>query len=220
MPPRRRGRASRQAVVDSRTPVSADREDASQPSVPLGFSESQSSAFLALANAVNRAVDLMESLAVGQTRVQQLTGQSVDPVPSGTSSSQPFVASQSLSRQRFRPRGRRFKRSSSSSSSSGGSDGVRTNVSYCGQCGSKHRPSQCVGVRGACNNCGQDGHFARVCPTLEQQALTRSSSRRFCRPFQSQRSGSQPSEASGVIELSLSDQSGHQPTQVDVTTEE
>ncbi|KZV17315.1 dystroglycan-like [Dorcoceras hygrometricum] len=85
IPPRRRGRSSRQAVVDSRTPVSADREEASKPSVPLGFSESQSSAFLALANAVNRAVDLMESLTVGQTRVYQSTGQSVDPVPSETS---------------------------------------------------------------------------------------------------------------------------------------
>ncbi|KZV18384.1 hypothetical protein F511_24906 [Dorcoceras hygrometricum] len=220
MPPRRRGRASRQAVVDSRTPVSADREDASQPSVPLGFSESQSSAFLALANAVNRAVDLMESLTVGQTRVQQSTGQIVDPVPSGTSSSQPSVAPQSLSRQRFRPRGRHFKRSSSSSSSSGDSGGVRTNVSYCGQCGGKHRPSQCVGVRGACNNCGQVGHFARVCPTLGQQALIRSSSRRFCRPFQSQRSRFQSSEASGVRDLSLSEKPGLQPTQVDVATGE
>ncbi|KZV40243.1 mitochondrial division protein Mda1 [Dorcoceras hygrometricum] len=117
MPPKRRGRASRQAVVDSKTPVSADGEDASEPSVPLGYSESQSSTFHSLASAVNRVVDLMERLVVGQTRVQQSTGQSVDPVPSGTSSSQPSVASQSLSRQRFRPRGRQFKRSSSSSCS-------------------------------------------------------------------------------------------------------
>ncbi|KZV30459.1 ecotropic viral integration site 5 protein [Dorcoceras hygrometricum] len=156
MPPRRRGRANRQAVIDSRTPVSADREDASQPSVPLGFSESQSSAFHSLASAVNRAVDLMKSLVVGQTRVQQSSGQSVDHVPSGTSSSQPSVASQPLSLLRFRPRGRQFKRSSSSSSSSGGSSGRRPTASFCGQCGGKHRSSQCIGVRGACNNC--------VCP--------------------------------------------------------
>ncbi|KZV15721.1 hypothetical protein F511_20024 [Dorcoceras hygrometricum] len=158
--------------------------------------------------------------SLGQTRVQQSTEQSVDPMPSGTSSSQPSVAPQSLSLQRFRPRGRRFKRSSSSSSCSGGSGGVRTSVSYCGQCGGKHRPSQCVGVRGACNNCGQVGHYAGVCPTLGQLDLTRSSLRRSYRPFQSQRSGFQPSEASGVRDLSLSDQSGLQPTQADATTEE
>ncbi|KZV16277.1 glycine hydroxymethyltransferase family protein [Dorcoceras hygrometricum] len=69
------------------------------------------------------AVDLMESLAVGQTRVQQSTEQSVDPMTSGTSSSQPSMAPQSFSRKRFRPRGRKFKRSTSSSSSSGGSIG-------------------------------------------------------------------------------------------------
>ncbi|KZV57203.1 hypothetical protein F511_40560 [Dorcoceras hygrometricum] len=85
--------------------------------------------------AVNRAVDFMESLAVGQPRVQQPSGQSVELVSSRTSSSQPSVAPQSWSRQRFRPRGRQFKRSSSSSSSSGGSSGARPTVSFCGQCG-------------------------------------------------------------------------------------
>ncbi|KZV52434.1 hypothetical protein F511_34309 [Dorcoceras hygrometricum] len=106
-------------MVDSRTLVSADREDVPQPSVPVRCRESQSSAFRSLASAVNRAVDFMESLVVGQTRVRQSTGQCVDLVPSGTSSSQSSVASQSLIRQRFGPRGRKFKRFSSSSSSSG-----------------------------------------------------------------------------------------------------
>ncbi|KZV48676.1 hypothetical protein F511_22916 [Dorcoceras hygrometricum] len=200
MPLRRRGRASRQVVVDSRTLVSANREDAPQSSVPLGYSESQSSAFHSLASAVNRAVDFMESLVVGQTRVQQSTGQSVDPVPSGTSSSQPSVAPQSLIRSRFRPRGRQFKRSNSISSSSGGSSGARSTTTFCGQCGGKHKPSQCVGVRGACNNCGQVGHFARVCPTLGQRDVTRSSSRRPYRPFQSQRSGLQPTQVDAITE--------------------
>ncbi|KZV19373.1 hypothetical protein F511_32587 [Dorcoceras hygrometricum] len=147
-------------------------------------------------------------------------GQSVDPVPSGTSSSQPSVAPHSLSRQRFRPRGRCFKRSSSSSSNSGGSSGVRPNASFFGQCGGKHRPSQCIGVLGACNNCGLVGHFARVCPTLGQRDLTRSSSRRPYRSFQSQRSGFQPLETFNARELSLSEKSGLQPTQVDATTVE
>ncbi|KZV49978.1 hypothetical protein F511_31893 [Dorcoceras hygrometricum] len=187
----------------------------------------------------------MESLVVGQTRVQQSTGQSVDPVPSRTSSSQPSVAPKSLSRSRFRPRGRQFKRSSSSSSSSGGSSGARSTTAFCGQCGGKHKPSQCIGVRGACNNCGQVGHFAKVCPTLGQRDVTRSSSRRSYRPFQPQRSGLQPTQVDatteerddvltgGVVQRDVTrsssrrsyrpfqpQRSGLQPTQVDATTEE
>ncbi|KZV47781.1 pleiotropic drug resistance protein 7 [Dorcoceras hygrometricum] len=93
MPPKRKGRASRQVMVDSRTLVSADREDVPQPSVPMICRENQPSAFRSLASAFNRAVDFMESLVVGQTRVRKSTGHSVDLVPSGTSSSQPSVAS-------------------------------------------------------------------------------------------------------------------------------
>ncbi|KZV39386.1 hypothetical protein F511_43193 [Dorcoceras hygrometricum] len=40
---------------------------------------------------------------------------------------------------------------------------------FCGQCGGKHPTTQCVGVQGACNNCGQYGHFARVCPLAGSQ---------------------------------------------------
>ncbi|KZV47806.1 hypothetical protein F511_40319 [Dorcoceras hygrometricum] len=44
------------------------------------------------------------------------------------------------------------------------------------------------------------------------------SSRQPYRPFQSQRSGFQPPETSSVRELSLLEQSGLQPTQLDATT--
>ncbi|KZV44941.1 hypothetical protein F511_29627 [Dorcoceras hygrometricum] len=32
------------------------------------------------------------------------------------------------------------------------------------KCGGKHSSGQCIRVQGACNNCGQFGHFSRVCP--------------------------------------------------------
>ncbi|KZV16860.1 pleiotropic drug resistance protein 7 [Dorcoceras hygrometricum] len=219
MPPRRRGRASRQVVVDSRIPVSADREDASQTSVPLGFSESQSSAFLALANAVNRAVDLMESLVVGQTRVQQSTGQSVDHVPSGTSSSHPSVASQSLSRQRLDLEEGNLR------------DLVRVLqvLAVLVEGGRLRHFVVSVGVSinpPTALECEAlviivvVGHYARVCPTLGQLDLISSSSRRPNRPSPSQRSEFQPLETSSVRELSLFEQPGLQPTQVDATTGE
>ncbi|KZT76201.1 hypothetical protein F511_46774 [Dorcoceras hygrometricum] len=50
--------------------------------------------------------------------------------------------------------------SGSSSSGSGSSCSGGTKVEYCGQCGGKHPTSQCVGVQGSCNVCGQYGHFA------------------------------------------------------------
>ncbi|KZV44620.1 hypothetical protein F511_33028 [Dorcoceras hygrometricum] len=66
---------------------------------------------------------------------------------------------------RFRPRGRQFKKKSGSSSSgSGSSSSSSPRAEFCGQCVGKHPTTQCVGVEGACNNFGQYGHFARVCP--------------------------------------------------------
>ncbi|KZV16171.1 hypothetical protein F511_29534 [Dorcoceras hygrometricum] len=42
-------------------------------------------------------------------------------------------------------------------------------VEFCGFCGGKHSSTQCVGVQGSCNLCGQYGHFARVCPSAGAQ---------------------------------------------------
>ncbi|KZV45727.1 hypothetical protein F511_35853 [Dorcoceras hygrometricum] len=42
-------------------------------------------------------------------------------------------------------------------------------VEFCGFCGGKHPSTQCVGVQGSSNLCGQYGHFARVCPSAGSQ---------------------------------------------------
>ncbi|KZV45116.1 hypothetical protein F511_24158 [Dorcoceras hygrometricum] len=79
------------------------------------------------------------------------------------------VAQQS-GRQRFRPRGQQFKKKSGSGSSGSGissSSGSRTE--FCGFCGGKHPSTQCIGVQGSCNLCGQYGYFARVCPSAGSQ---------------------------------------------------
>ncbi|KZV20556.1 mucin-2-like [Dorcoceras hygrometricum] len=72
---------------------------------------------------------------------------------------------QQLGLQRFRPRGKQFKKKSGSSSSGSGSSSSRgTKVEYCGQCGGRHPTAQCIGVQGSCNVYGQYGHFSRVRP--------------------------------------------------------
>ncbi|KZV23024.1 hypothetical protein F511_15883 [Dorcoceras hygrometricum] len=79
-------------------------------------------------------------------------------------------AAQQSGRHRFRPRGHQFKKKSGSSSSgSGSSRSGSSRAEFCGQCGGNHPTAQCVGVQGACNNCGQYGHFARVCPLAGSQ---------------------------------------------------
>ncbi|KZV35786.1 hypothetical protein F511_39008 [Dorcoceras hygrometricum] len=70
-------------------------------------------------------------------------------------------------RQRFQPRGHQFKKKSGSGSSgSGSSSSSGSRAEFYGFCGGKHLSTQCVGVQGSCNICGQYGHFARVCPSV------------------------------------------------------
>ncbi|KZV26495.1 hypothetical protein F511_19792 [Dorcoceras hygrometricum] len=84
---------------------------------------------------------------------------------------QPQVAQQS-DRQRFRPHGQQFKKKSGSGSSgSGSSSSSGSRVEFCGFCGGKHSSTQCVGVQGSCNLCGQYVHFSRVCPSAGSQQI-------------------------------------------------
>ncbi|KZV44402.1 hypothetical protein F511_39755 [Dorcoceras hygrometricum] len=82
---------------------------------------------------------------------------------------QPQVAQQS-GHQRFRPCGQQFKKKSGSGSSdSGSSSSSGSRAEFCGFCGGKHPSTQCVGVQGSCNLCGQYGNFSRVCPSAGSQ---------------------------------------------------
>ncbi|KZV52369.1 hypothetical protein F511_33219 [Dorcoceras hygrometricum] len=108
------------------------------------------------AEAVDAAIDIEEGLRSRRARRQQ-------------QQQQPKVAQQS-GRQRFRPRGQQFKKKSGSGSSgSGSSSSSGSRAEFCGFCGGKHPSTQCVGVQGSCNLCGQYGHFARVCPSAGSQ---------------------------------------------------
>ncbi|XP_073273259.1 uncharacterized protein [Primulina huaijiensis] len=86
---------------------------------------------------------------------------------------QPSQSYQQPKQQHFKAKGKQFKKQSSSSSSSsgsqrGGSVGSPGGV-FCDRCGGKHISTQCTGVHGSCNICGQVGHYARVCPNAARQ---------------------------------------------------
>ncbi|XP_073273263.1 uncharacterized protein [Primulina huaijiensis] len=78
---------------------------------------------------------------------------------------QPSQSYQQPKQQHFKAKGKQFKKQSRSSSSSsgsqrGGSVGSPGGV-FCDRCGGKHISTQCTGVHGSCNICGQVGHYAR-----------------------------------------------------------
>ncbi|KZV54083.1 hypothetical protein F511_39084 [Dorcoceras hygrometricum] len=103
--------------------------------------------------AIQGAQSMQSSLSAHQPQQQQ----------------QPQVAQQS-GRQRFRPHSQQFKKKSGSGSSgSGSSSSSGSRAEFCGYCGGKHPSTQCVGVQGSCQICGQFGHSARVCPSAGSQ---------------------------------------------------
>ncbi|KZV29673.1 hypothetical protein F511_08384, partial [Dorcoceras hygrometricum] len=108
------------------------------------------------AEAVDRSVDIEESLMEVQNQVQLTTGLSFPSVPEVMPSFQSTQVPQQSNRQRFKPRGKQFKKRSNSSSSgsvSSGGSGSGGGVT-CGQCGGRHMTLQCRGVKGLCHNCG------------------------------------------------------------------
>ncbi|KZV24101.1 hypothetical protein F511_20231 [Dorcoceras hygrometricum] len=97
--------------------------------------------------AVDRAVYIEESLPEAKNLVQSTAGRSFQPVLEGTHYFQPPQMLQQSNIQRFKPRGKQFKRqSNSSSSSSVSSGGSGSGGVSCGQCGGRHMTSQCRGV--------------------------------------------------------------------------
>ncbi|KZV33280.1 hypothetical protein F511_05403 [Dorcoceras hygrometricum] len=133
------------------------------------------------AETVDTAIHIEEGMRSRRTCRAQVaqTVQSGRHVGQGAQSSQSsqsahFPQQQQMAQQsgrgRFRPRSQQFKKKSGSGSSdSGSSSSSGSRTEFCGFCGGKHSSTQCIGVQGSCNLCGQYGHFARVCPSAGSQ---------------------------------------------------
>ncbi|XP_073046096.1 uncharacterized protein [Primulina eburnea] len=86
---------------------------------------------------------------------------------------QPSQSYQQPKQQNFKAKGKQFKKQTRSSSSSSGSQressvGSPVGV-FCDRCGGKNFSTQCTGVHGSCNICGQVVHYARACPNAVRQ---------------------------------------------------
>ncbi|XP_073159031.1 uncharacterized protein [Henckelia pumila] len=113
-------------------------------------------------------------------------------------------SSSSSRKDRFKPRGKRFKKQGNSSSSfngprqSGSIQSLGYSGVYCSKCGGKNPSDQCRGVSGSYNICHQVGHFAKVCPKRRSEMSQNMGSSRptsnfqpHNRPDQNNRGGSQ-----------------------------
>ncbi|XP_075479366.1 uncharacterized protein LOC142520247 [Primulina tabacum] len=109
----------------------------------------------------------------GPSSVSQGSGSSIS-MPVDLPPYQPVQSYQQPKQQRYKLKGKLFKKKSQSSSSSSGSARGRGSVGssstvHCDRCGGRHFSSRCVGVQGTCHNCGQVRHYARVCPNAGRQ---------------------------------------------------
>ncbi|XP_075517178.1 uncharacterized protein LOC142551690 isoform X1 [Primulina tabacum] len=135
------------------------------------------------ADAVEKAKNVEASLLLAEPQsVQPGIPQSFEgnvPMPVGAPlyhpllSYQPTQSYQQPKQQNFKAKGKQFKKQTRSSSSSSGSQRGSSVGSpggvFCDRCGGKHFSTQCTGVQGSCNICGQVGHYARVCPNAARQ---------------------------------------------------